>query len=84
VPSISISNNKLHIVWEDDTLGNHEINQWRGTIWPALHHEIRLILMENTGESTQAVQSTKGIILIRINESSSEDCNWDILPCRSV
>ena len=24
-PSISISNNKLHIVWEDDTLGNHEI-----------------------------------------------------------
>ena len=24
-PSISMSNNKLHIVWEDDTLGNHEI-----------------------------------------------------------
>jgi hypothetical protein len=24
-PSISISNNKLHMVWEDDTLGNHEI-----------------------------------------------------------
>lgn len=24
-PSLSISNNKLHIVWEDDTLGNHEI-----------------------------------------------------------
>ena len=24
-PSISISNNKLHIVWEDDTLENHEI-----------------------------------------------------------
>ena len=31
-----------------------------------------------------AVQSTKGIILIRINESSTEDCNWDILPCRFV
>ena len=25
--SISISNNKLHIVWEDDTLGNHELNK---------------------------------------------------------
>ena len=24
-PSISISNNKLHIVWENHTLGNHEI-----------------------------------------------------------
>ena len=24
-PSISTSNNKLHILWEDDTLGNHRI-----------------------------------------------------------
>jgi hypothetical protein len=34
-PSISISNNKLHIVWKVDTLGNHEIyyKSMDGTIW---------------------------------------------------
>ena len=37
------------IPWE---ITKYITNQWMGTIWPALHHEIRLILMENTGEST--------------------------------
>lgn len=44
-PSISISNNKLHMVWEDDTVGNHEI-YCKSIFGNYLPHEIQVYALQ--------------------------------------